>query len=93
MRNHDFEGVVDFKQALVSEEQRFATAFTAHLLRFALARELTPYDSLTVDAIVEEAAADEFKLQSLIREVILSKSFRGGSANYDHRPQLEPPKP
>ena len=39
------------------------------------ARELEPADSLTVDAIVEKAEKEDFKLRSLIREVILSDSF------------------
>ncbi|MCH2367724.1 MAG: DUF1585 domain-containing protein, partial [Planctomycetes bacterium] len=64
-----------FKEALVKEKRRFARAFTAHLLRFALSRELHPADSLTVDDIVEKAAKEDFKLKSLIREVILSDSF------------------
>ncbi|MEC8895877.1 MAG: DUF1588 domain-containing protein [Planctomycetota bacterium] len=75
MKKHEFDGIVRFKGALVKEKRRFARAFTAHLLRFALSRELHPADSLTVDAIVEKAAKDDFKLKSLIREVILSDSF------------------
>ncbi|MFM9965665.1 MAG: DUF1588 domain-containing protein [Planctomycetaceae bacterium] len=74
LRTHPFDGVVAFKASLVKENQRFARAFTAHLLRFALARELVPADSLTIDAIVSKAANDDFKLRSLIREVGLTAS-------------------
>ncbi|MCP4510244.1 MAG: DUF1585 domain-containing protein, partial [Fuerstiella sp.] len=55
--------------------RRFATAFTRHLLRFALARELRPFDSLSVDTIVNNAEPGNFRLRSLIREIILSDSF------------------
>ena len=74
LRKHPFDGVVAFKASLVKENQRFARAFTAHLLRFALARELVPADSITIDAIVSKAANEDFKLRSLIREVGLSAS-------------------
>ena len=48
-------------------------------MRFALARELRPADSLTVDAIVNKTAKDNYKLKSLIREVIRSGEFRGAN--------------
>ena len=75
MKKYPFDGIVRFKQALVKENRRFAKAFTAHLLRFALSRELTPADSLRVGSIVERAEKEDFRLKSLIREVILSESF------------------
>jgi hypothetical protein len=77
LKKYDFTNVVDFKQALVKEDKRFAKAFTGHLLRFALSRELTAADSVTVDDIVAATEKDNFKLRSIIREVILSKGFVG----------------
>ena len=77
LKKHKFNNVVDFKNALVKEEARFAKAFTGHLMRFALSRELAPGDSLTVDEIVRKAEPDRFKLRSIIRGVILSKGFSG----------------
>ena len=75
MKKYEFDGIVRFKEAILREDRRFAKAFTAHLLRFALSRELGPADSLTVEAIVDKAEKDDFKLQSLIREVIRSDGF------------------
>ena len=40
------------------------------------ARELTPADTLAIDAIVEKTAPESFRLRTLIREVILSDPFR-----------------
>jgi len=74
LRKHEFDGVVGFKQSLVKENPRFARAFTAHLLRFALARELGPADSITIEAIVSRTANEDFKLRSLIREAAISTS-------------------
>ena len=65
-----------FKESIVTEDKRFAKAFTAHLLRFALARELTPADALAVERIVNQTEADQFRLKSLITEVIHSDRFR-----------------
>ena len=77
LQMHEFGDVVAFKQLLIDEKRRFAEAFTEHLLRYALARELTPHDSLTVESILEKCEQDGFRIQSLIREIVLSKSFRG----------------
>ncbi len=75
LKKYDFDSIVHFKESLVKENRRFATAFTRHLLRFALARELRPFDSLSVDTIVNNAEPGNFRLRSLIREIILSDSF------------------
>ena len=68
MRKYEFDDVVRFKEALVKEKRRFAKAFTGHLLRFALSRELGPLDSLTIDKIVNKTEKEDFKLKSLIRK-------------------------
>lgn len=75
MRKYDFNSVTQFKESLVKEKRRFAKAFTEHLLRFAIARQLTPTDTIVVDAILSKTESDDFRLQSLIREVVLSESF------------------
>lgn len=75
LKRHDFTDIVDFKEVLVKEEKRFAKAFTAHLLRFALARELSPADALVVDEIVAKAEPENFKLKSLVRNIIQSDVF------------------
>lgn len=75
MKKHDFAGAVEFKSALVKERRRFATAFTAHLLRFALARELGPADSLAVEKIVESTSRNDHRLRGIIRQVVFSEPF------------------
>ena len=77
LKKYEFKDVVDFKKAIVQEEQRFAKAFTGHLLRFATARELSPGDVLVVDDIVSKTEKDNYRLKSIIREVILSEPFLG----------------
>ena len=72
---HEFNNVVEFKEVLMSEKDRFLRAFAKHLLSFAIGREIGVEDSLVVDKIVRNTAADEYRFQSLIRNVVLSDSF------------------
>jgi len=75
-RMHDFAGAVPFKAAIVAEQRRFARAFTAHLLRYALGRELVPADTLAVEEIVARCADRGFPVKALIRGIVHSDSFR-----------------
>lgn len=77
LRKYEFDGIVRFKESLTKEKHRFARAFTAHMLRFALARELIAADSIALDEIVAKTEKENFKLKSIVREVILSKEFIG----------------
>ena len=75
MTKYAFDDVVRFKQLLHQERHRFANAFTAHLLRFALARDLGPADAVAVDEIVEAAGQNDFPLRNVIRQVVLHEKF------------------
>ncbi|WP_233903121.1 DUF1592 domain-containing protein [Stieleria maiorica] len=75
-RKHAFNDVVEFKDAILAEKDRFARGLAGHLLAFALARELTAADQIALDQIASTAAADGYKIQTLIREVILSDPFQ-----------------
>jgi hypothetical protein len=75
LKRHPFAGIVDLKESLVKENRRFAKAFTAHLLRFALGRELSAADSLTIEKIITKTERDDFRLKSLMREIVLSDVF------------------
>lgn len=76
-REHDFSGAVEFKRALVEEERRFVTAFTAHPLRYAAARELGPADRVTVSELVGRTERDGWSLRSLLRAVALERAGTG----------------
>ena len=79
MKKYQFQNVIDFKQVILKEKKRFAKAFTGHLLRFALSRKLTPSESIVIDNIVAKTELEDFKIKSIIREVILSDSFIGSN--------------
>ena len=77
LRKYPFTDIVQFKESLVKEDKRFAKAFSAHLLRYAVSRELVPADTLVVESIVEKTQEEGYPVKALIREVIQSQPFMG----------------
>jgi hypothetical protein len=74
-RKHTFTSVVEFKDAILAEKHRFAEAFAGHLLSFALARELGPADHVAIENVAHAAAADDYRIQTLLKQLVLSKPF------------------
>ena len=78
-RKHEFSNVVEFKDAILSEKDRFARGFAGHLLSFGLARELAASDQIALDSIAEATAADDYRIQTLLKQVMMSKPFMSKS--------------
>ncbi|MAK46505.1 MAG: hypothetical protein CMI24_04525 [Opitutae bacterium] len=76
-RKHEFSNVVEFKDAILKEKDRFVRALAGHLLAFGLGRELIPSDSLALDGIVERVKAEDYSMKSMIHAVVASKPFLG----------------
>lgn len=74
-REHEFQDVVEFKDTILREKDRFTRALGGHLLSFALARALEPSDEIALDEIVRSTVENDDRMQSLIKAVILSPSF------------------
>lgn len=74
-RKHEFSDIIEFKDAILVEKDRFARALAGHLLSFGLARELAASDEIALDEIAETTAEDGYKFQTLLKQVILSKPF------------------
>jgi hypothetical protein len=72
---YDFHNIVELKQALLQEQDRFAYAFTQHLLSFALGRKTTYQDTINIENIVAKAADDDYKLKTIITQLVLSEAF------------------
>ena len=78
--SHTYSGsvgglIIAFKDAILAEKDRFARGLAGHLLSFALARELSPADQVAVEQIAERTASDDYKIQTLLRQIVLSKPF------------------
>ena len=74
-RKHSFKNVVEFKDAILSEKDRFTRAFAGHMLSYALGRGLTPVDAPALDGITDKTITDGFRLQTLLHEVVQSAPF------------------
>ena len=74
-RQHSFNDVIEFKDAILAEKDRFTRGFAGHLLSFALARELDPIDQIALDTIAEKTAAEGYKIQTLIKLIVSSDPF------------------
>jgi len=73
---HEFASVVEFKDAMLAEKDRFARGLAAHLLSFGLARELSAADQSALDQIAQTVADDDYKFKTLLMQVILSDPFQ-----------------
>jgi hypothetical protein len=71
-----FNGVTDFRQALINQPERFVNTITERLLTYALGRGLTYRDAPYVRKIRNAAATSNYRLSSIIYGVIESDSFR-----------------
>ena len=72
----EYEGPAGLKAALLRHPDRFVTTVTEKLLTYALGRGVEYYDAPTVRAIVREAAADDYRLSTLIKGVVRSTPFQ-----------------
>lgn len=74
-RKHEFSDIIEFKDSILAEKDRFTRALAGHLLSFGLARELAASDQIALDGITEATAADDYRIQTLLKQVIQSKPF------------------
>ena len=70
------EGPVDLRRALTRVPEQFVQTFTEKLLMYALSRELEYFDMPQVRAIVEQAAADDYRLRGIVMGIVSSDTFR-----------------
>jgi hypothetical protein len=63
---HEFKDVSGFKAALLQRQPQFARCLVEKLLIHALGRELTAADRPAIRRIVEQAAADGYRLRDLV---------------------------
>ena len=71
-----FNGVREFRAALLRDPDVFATAVTRKLMIYALGRGLEPYDMPAVRGVVREARPGGLKLSALVGGIVRSVPFR-----------------
>jgi hypothetical protein len=71
-----FAGPAEFKKRLAEDDDRLAQAFLEQLATYALRRVLTVDDVQQLDTIAASAEADDYRLQTLIRGLVMSELFQ-----------------
>jgi len=72
---HEFKTFLEFKQIIVKEKDRFVRGFIAHLLSYALSRELGPADSLALDEMTNKAMVGEDSMRAILKSIAMSDPF------------------
>ena len=71
-----FSGPTELKQILLKNKPAFARALSEKLLTYALGRGVEASDKCAIDGIVKQAAAQNYRFESLIADVVDSDPFR-----------------
>ena len=72
---HEFKTLVEFKELILKEKQRFIRGFIAHLLSYALGRELGAADSPALDDMTAEAVAGRDQMRAVLKNIAMSEPF------------------
>ena len=72
---HEFTTLVEFKKLILKEKQRFIRGFIAHLLSYALGRELGAADSPALDEMAARAMAGQDQLRAVLKSIATSEPF------------------
>ncbi len=70
-----FKGFSGLQQILLDRREEFARAFTERLMTYALGRGLGPQDMPAVRAIARDAAKDDWRVQTIIKGIVMSPGF------------------
>ena len=71
-----FEGIRDFKELLLAEEEQVARHFISQLLVYATGGEIQFADREELDRIVQQTRNTQFAVRTIIHEVVQSELFR-----------------
>jgi len=72
---HKFADFNEFKKLIVEQKPRFTRGFIAHLLAYALCRELGPADTPALEAMTAQAVAGKDNLRAVLKAIAMSEPF------------------
>jgi hypothetical protein len=70
-----FSSPKELKAIIASRTDDLARNLTEKLLAYALCRQLEGYDEIVVDRLIETIAKDDYRMQTLITEIVSSYPF------------------
>ena len=71
-----FEGMAGLRKVLLADRRQFVNTVASKLLMYALGRNLQYYDESTVRGIVQQTAAGNYTMASLVMGVVKSPPFQ-----------------
>ena len=71
-----FSGLAGLQRILLDRKDEFTSAFTERLLTYALARGLTQRDMPAVRKVARGAAADDYRIRTIVQGIVASDPFR-----------------
>jgi hypothetical protein len=71
-----FRGARDLKQILKGQEEAFTRNLAEKLLTFALGRGVERYDAVTIERMVKQTAANNYRFSTLVFEIVKSEPFQ-----------------
>ncbi|HZK80854.1 MAG TPA: DUF1592 domain-containing protein, partial [Humisphaera sp.] len=71
-----FATLEEYKAGLMSQKDKFARAFAAKLLTYAIGRPVGYTDHETVDGLVDALKKNDYRIQTLIDGIVESEPFR-----------------
>lgn len=70
-----FSSPKELKVIIAGRKEELARNLTEKMLAYALCRQLEGYDELVVDRLLDNLARDEYRMQSLVTEIVTSYPF------------------
>tara|TARA_Y100001934_G_scaffold280777_1_gene388443 strand:- start:1722 stop:3581 length:1860 start_codon:yes stop_codon:yes gene_type:complete len=70
-----FSNPAELKQLIAGRAEELARNLTERLLAYALCRPLEGYDEVVMDQLMEKIARDDYRMQSIITEIVTSYVF------------------
>jgi hypothetical protein len=70
-----FSSPRELKAIIAGRERDLARNLTEKLLAYALCRPLEGYDEIVVDRLMDSIAADDYRMQTLVTEIVTSYPF------------------
>ncbi len=71
-----FSGPAELRQAILSRREELARCLCEKLLTYAIGRGLEYYDRPVIEKILQNTAAEENRVGTLIEQIVLSEAFR-----------------
>ena len=72
----EFKDIIEFKDALLEQPEKFMRAFSEHMLSYALGRELKVTDKPAIDRISSRVLTDHGRFSTVVIEIARSVPFR-----------------